>query len=152
MYSMSAAEVPKALLFLLLMVAAQAIVLLFEVRRHSVSVTIGEIPLLLALFHLSPLAVIIIRAVACAVVQVVQRQSLIKALFNIVAVSLAATVAAAIVVGFPIDQRSLDGSGALRTWLVLAVAVAASSVISLAAVIGVICLVQGIPPLRSLTR
>src|SRR5687768_14767732 len=77
-HSVVAAEVPQALLFLVLMVAAQAIVLLFEVRRHSVSVTIGEIPLLLALFHLSPLTVIIIRAVACAVVQVVQRQSLIK--------------------------------------------------------------------------
>ena len=63
---MSVTELPKALLYLVLIILSQALVLRFEVRRHSVSVTIGEITLLLALFYLSPLMVIVVRAIACS--------------------------------------------------------------------------------------
>jgi diguanylate cyclase (GGDEF)-like protein len=145
-HGLEVSEIPLAFLYLVLIVLSQAIVLLFEVRRHSVSVTIGEIPLLLALFYLSPVMVILVRAVACVVVQLVQRNSLVKVVYNLVAVSLATTAAALLV------ADHLDETVTPLTWLLLAFAVGVSSVISLIAVIGVICLVQGIPPLRSLTR
>ncbi len=141
---MSVTELPKALLYLVLIIASQAIVLRFEVRRHSVSVTIGELTLLLALFYLSPVLVIVVRAIACLIVQLAQRNSLVKVVYNLTSVSLATAVAALVVATRPQDEVTPS------TWIVLAVAVAASSVTSLAAVIAVICLVQGIPPWRSL--
>jgi diguanylate cyclase (GGDEF)-like protein len=135
-----------ALLLLGLMAVSQAFALTFQVRRHTVGVTLGEIPLLLALFYLSPILVIVVRALACLALQVFQRNSLVKTAYNIASVSVAAAVAASIVARFPSDTVTP------RTWLVLAVAVASSSVISLAAVLGVICLVQGIPPVRNLAQ
>ncbi len=143
---MSVTELPKALLYLVLIILSQALVLRFEVRRHSVSVTIGEITLLLALFYLSPLMVIVVRAIACLVVQVAQRNSAVKIVYNLSSVSLATAVAALVVANFSLQTVSPF------TWLVLAVAVGASSVTSLVAVIGVICLVQGVPPWRSVFR
>ena len=145
---MSVSELPKALLYLVLIILSQAIVLRFEVRRHSVSVTIGEIALLLALFYLSPVMVIVVRAVACLVVQIAQRNSAVKVVYNASAVSLATAVAALVAATYPDALNTVTP----LTWLVLAIAVAASSVTSLVAVIGVICLVQGIPPWRSLVR
>ncbi len=145
-HAMEVNEIPLALLYLVLVILSQAIVLLFEVRRHSVSVTIGEITLLLALFYLSPVMVILVRAVGCLIVQLAQRNALVKVVYNLVAVSLA-TTAAALIVADNLDHRVTP-----LTWLLLAFAVGVSSVISLMAVIGVICLVQGIPPLRSLIR
>src|SRR5258706_126258 len=145
---MSVSELPKALFYLLLVILSQAIVLRFEVRRHSVSVTIGEITLLLALFYLSPVMVIVVRAVACLVVQLAQRNSIVKAVYNLAAVTLATAVATLVVISYP----GVDHEVTPLTWLLLAIAVGASSVVSLMAVIGAICLVQGIPPLRSLVR
>ena len=49
----SLGELPEAILFFGLFVLAQAIMLRLEVRRHSLTVTVGEIPILLALFYLS---------------------------------------------------------------------------------------------------
>src|SRR5258706_5847407 len=145
---MSVSELPKALFYLLLVILSQAIVLRFEVRRHSVSVTIGEITLLLALFYLSPVMVIVVRAVACLVVQLAQRNSIVKAVYNLAAVTLATAVATLVVISYP----GVDHEVTPLTWLLLAIAVGASSVVSLMAVIGAICLVQGVPPLRSLVR
>ena len=144
---MTVSELPVALLYLVLSILSQALVLRFEVRRHSVSVTIGEITLLLALFYLSPVMVVVVRAIACLVVQVVQRNSVVKIVYNVSAVSLAAAVAALVVARFhPLDTVTPV------TWLMLAVAVGASSVTSLIAVIAVICLIQGFAPWRSLVR
>jgi diguanylate cyclase (GGDEF)-like protein len=61
-------------------------------------------------------------------------------------VSLATAVAALVVSAFTITSITPG------TWLILAIAVAASSVTSLIAVIAVICLIQGIPPWRSLMQ
>lgn len=139
-------EIPTALLLLVVMILAQAIVLVLEVRRHSLSVTIVEIPLLLALFYLSPVMVIIVRALACVAVQAFQRTAAVKVVYNMASVGLAAAVAALIAVRFP-HQTATP-----RAWLVLGVAVATSAVISLASVLGVISLVQGVPPLGSMAR
>jgi hypothetical protein len=43
-YPPTSGEIPGALLYLCLIMLAQAMVLHFEVRRHSLSVTVGEIP------------------------------------------------------------------------------------------------------------
>ena len=147
-YPLGVSQLPKALLYLVLIILSQAIVLRFEVRRHSVMVTVGEITLLLALFYLanSPVMVILVRAVACLVVQIAQRHAVVKVVYNVTAVSLATAVAALVVVRFPTTSVTP------MTWLVLAIAVGASSVISLIAVIGVICLIQGVPPWRSLVN
>jgi diguanylate cyclase (GGDEF)-like protein len=146
-HTFSPHEIATALLYLVLVVLSQAIVLSFEVRRHSVSVTVGEVVLLLALFYLSPITVVAVRAIGCLIVQLIQRNSIVKVVYNVVAVSLATTVAALISARFPTYPAVTP-----RTWVVLAVAVFAYSVISVVAVIGVICLVQGIPPVRNLVR
>src|SRR5262249_5034912 len=77
---------------------------------------------------------------------VFQRYAPVKVFYNVISVSLSTTAAAYVVARFPSTQVTP------RTWIVLAFAVALSSVISLATILGVICLVQGIPPLRSLVR
>jgi diguanylate cyclase (GGDEF)-like protein len=143
---MTVEELPQALLLLAVMILAQAIVLVLEVRHHSLSVTIVEIPLLLALYYLSPVTVIVVRALACLAVLLFQRTATVKVIYNVASVSLAAAVAALIATRFPYAGVTP------YTWLVLGVAVATSSVISLASVLGVISLVQGVPPLRSLGR
>jgi diguanylate cyclase (GGDEF)-like protein len=147
-YEVPVRQLPAALLYLALILVSQAIVLRFELRQQSVSVTIGEIPLLLALFYLSPPWVILLRAVACLVVQVIQRNPPVKVFFNVVGVSLATTVAGWVASSYPF----VPGDVTPMTWLVLAAATFASSATSLVAVLGVICIVQGIPPLRSLAR
>jgi diguanylate cyclase (GGDEF)-like protein len=142
----SPGEFPVAALYAGLFVLAQVTVLHFQVRRHSVVLTLSEIPLLLALFYLSPILVVAVRLLALIAVQVWQRFSMVKLCFNVASLGLATTTAALIVAANPLDV--IDPV----TWLVLAFAVGASTAISLAAVVGVISLVQGVPPLRSLIR
>jgi diguanylate cyclase (GGDEF)-like protein len=139
-------ELPKALLFFALFVLAHAIVLQFEVRRHSLTITVGEIPVLLALFYLSPLTVIVVRILSVIVAHLWQRHSIVKVSFNLAATGLATAVAALVVSFYPGTKVTPV------LWLVLAVAVAASTSVSLVAVLGVICLVQGVPPWRRLVH
>jgi diguanylate cyclase (GGDEF)-like protein len=137
---------PSATLYLGLFILTQATMLHFEVRRHSFTLTLTEIPLLVALFYLPPVLVIVARALSILVVQTWQRYALVKLFFNIAAVGLATTVASLIIAANP-----AHGVGP-STWLVLAAAVVAATVISLAGVIAVISLVQGFPPVRSLAK
>ena len=78
--SVTVNQLPIAALFVGLFILAQATVLHFEVRRHSLIVTVGEIPLLLALFYLShwPLLVIAVRLLSVLAVQTWQRFSIVK--------------------------------------------------------------------------
>ncbi len=144
-------QLPIAALFVFLFILAQAIVLHFEVRRHSLIVTVGEIPLLLALFYLSqsPVLVIVVRLLSVLAVQTWQRFSIVKLSFNLAATGLATTTAALIVAS---ANPVTFGDVGPWTWFVLTAAVGAATSISLAAVITVISLVQGVPPLRSLIR
>jgi diguanylate cyclase (GGDEF)-like protein len=143
----SISELPMALLFFGLFALAQAAVLHFEVRRHSFMVSVTEIPLLLGLVYLTPAPLILARVLGLVVVLAWRRYSIVKLTFNCAAVGLATTIAALIVAAFPVDGRA--GPGA---WLVLTLAVGACTVISLASVVGVISLVQGMPPVRDLVR
>ncbi|MDT5023917.1 MAG: hypothetical protein QOE61_343, partial [Micromonosporaceae bacterium] len=143
----SVKELPLAAVYLVFFILAQLVVLHFEVRRHSFVLTLTEIPLVLALFYLSPLVVIMARVLSLVLLQLWKRYPIPKILFNVSSSGLAATAAAHIVAANPVRGNVKPG-----TWLILTGAVGASTVISLAAVIGVISLVQGIPPVRSLFR
>jgi diguanylate cyclase (GGDEF)-like protein len=113
-----------------------------------VILTLTEIPLVLALFYLSPLVVIVVRVLGGILLQLWKRYPVVKIFFNASSSGLAVTAAALIVAG----HRPAPGDIGPGTWLVLTIAVGASTVISLAAVVGVISLVQGLPPVRSLIR
>ena len=139
-------RLPVALLFLVLFFLAQATMLHFEVGRHSFALSLTEIPLLLALFFLSPVLVIATRLASLLAVQVMQRYAVVKAVYNVASVGVATSIASLIVAASASDDVGPS------TWLILAAAVAAASVISLASVVAVISLVQGIPPVASLVR
>ncbi len=142
---------PVAAMFFVLFVAAHATVLQLEVQRHAVTLVLSEIPLVLALFYLPPLEPIVIRVLALIVVQLWQRFSVVKQFFNAAVLALSTTTASLIVsASHPDGVRSM-GVGPL-TWLLLSAAVAASTFISVMAVIGVIWLVQGLPPAASVLR
>lgn len=109
-----------------------------EVRRHRFGVSVGEVPLLLALFFLSPVTLVVSRSLAALLARLYQRQSWVKVSFNAASLAAAAALASLIVrAGAPLD------GGSPRTWLLLAVAVTAGSLATHLAVVGVLTLVQG---------
>jgi diguanylate cyclase (GGDEF)-like protein len=139
-------ELPLLGLYTGLFVLAQATMLHFEVRRHAFTLAVTEIPLLVGLIYLSPVMVIAARVLGLLIVQVWQRVSVVRVSYNVASVALATTTAALIVHHF---QPS--GFGPM-TWLVLAVAVFVATAITLGGVIGVVTLVQGLPPVASMIR
>ncbi|HEX5595664.1 MAG TPA: sensor domain-containing phosphodiesterase [Micromonosporaceae bacterium] len=128
-----------AIVYLLLFLAAEAISLRFGIRRHGVQISLSEVPLLLALFYLSPLVVVLVRVSASTISFARRSQSPVKLWFN-VANAAAATAFSTVVVRAlgPIGDRVGP-----YAWLVLLVAVTAGVLVTLLAVIGVITLVQG---------
>ncbi len=138
---------PQTLCFFALFLAADATVLHLEVRRQSLVVSMGEIPLLLALFYLPPLGILIVRLLAAALVQGYRRPGLTKLLFNLASTS--ASAAVAILVFTEIDEHPVDS---LRTWFVVLLAVVAMNLTGTVAVAGAITLVQGRPAPGQLLR
>jgi diguanylate cyclase (GGDEF)-like protein len=127
-----------ALLFLGIFTVASLTVVQLEVRRQAFVVSIADVPVLLALFYLSP--VLLVGAVALSVLlaRSYQRQSWVKLWFNVASMAAGAALASLIVrAGLPLD------SGAPSTWLLLAAAVGAHALLTHCAVIGVVSLVQG---------
>ena len=140
-------QVALALLFLVAFVAAELVVLQLEVRRHAFVVSVTEMPMLLALFYLSPALLVLVRLLAALIARLYQRQSKVKLWFNAASLAAGAALASLIArVGQP-----LDGVEPL-TWLVLAVAVSANVMVTLGAVMGVVTLVQGAISGRDLLR
>jgi diguanylate cyclase (GGDEF)-like protein len=140
-------HLPTAALFAVLFVLTTATVLHLELKRHAIILTVTEIPLLLALFYLPPVMVVVTRLVGLVAVQMWQRSSIVKLCFNVASVGLATSVASLVVVGLG-RPTTVDPDA----WVVLGLAVATSTVISLAAVFGVIAIVQGIPTVSSVVR
>ncbi|HEY8532380.1 MAG TPA: bifunctional diguanylate cyclase/phosphodiesterase [Micromonospora sp.] len=138
---------PVGLLFFALFVTANSVVLMFEVRRQAFSVTLVEIPLLLGLYFLPPVTLILVRLLGSVVAQLVRRVPLIKLCFNTASHVAAAALASVFVfaAGPPTDPGP-------RTWLILAAAVGLGVLVTLAAVVGVVTLVQGRISSRDLTR
>ncbi len=128
-----------ALVYLVLFWTAEVTVLRFEVRRQVLAISLTEIPLLLGLVFLPPLTVVLTRLVAAALSQVWQRISPIKACFNLVVFAAGTALAALVVHGHRPSVAAEDP----ESWLVLFVAVTLAVLTTLAAVIGVVSLVQG---------
>lgn len=126
------------LVFLGLFALADVAVLGFRVRRSVMSVSLAEIPLLLGLALLPPVTLIVTRVAAKAIVFAVRRYPVVKSGFN-VASTAASTSAAALVVS---SYRPLNLDNP-KIWLLLAVALVVAQMVSLAALTGVITLVQG---------
>lgn len=136
-----AVDWPLAAVFLAAFILAELTVLQVEIRRHAFVVSVGELPLLLALFFLSPVLVVLTRALAVLVVKSYQRQRLVKVWFNVASIAAGAALASLVVrVGVPLDGEDP------ATWLLLIVAVGANVLFTLATVVGVITLVQGTIP------
>ncbi len=135
------------LLFLGLFLIAERIELQLEVRRHGITVSVAEIPLVLALFYLSPLSVLSVRMVARAFVEARRRAGIVKSTFNVASILAANAIAVLIVHSFGplVDTRP-------SSWLVIYAAIGAADVASVAAVVGVISLVQGGVSVRRVIR
>ncbi|PZG17936.1 diguanylate cyclase [Micromonospora craterilacus] len=130
-------------LLLVVMIVAGIPTLSFVVRRQAVVVTLTEIPLVLAYHSLTPLLVVTIATVAAIVTQAYRRYPPPKLWFNVAQDAAAVSVAGLVVAA----ALPFDGIGP-ATWVVLFAAIAARSLISLAAVVGVITLLQGWPGSR----
>src|SRR5262245_28593765 len=126
-------------IFIALFVAAETAVIRLVVRREGVTVTINEIPFVLALFFLPPLTVITVRFVSALTVQLMRRLRPEKIAFNVASTTAATTVATLIYV----QLGPIDGVGPY-TWIAMYLAVGCNSVVSLLAVAGVIAVVQSL--------
>jgi diguanylate cyclase (GGDEF)-like protein len=122
-----------ALLFL-----ANVVPLRIDFRRQSFAISVADLPLLIALFFLPPLAVLLVRLVVVSAMQVMRRNGVVRSAFNVA--SFAAGTATA---NFVVASLGIEKELHPRTWLVLALAVVAYSVVTMAAVGGVLALTQG---------
>lgn len=136
-----------ALLFFGLFLVASSVVFRFEFRRQTVTCYVAEVPLLLGLFFLPPVTLVITRMLAVAAWQVRRKVPPIKAYFNVASATAVAATGAMIVY----SAGSLNPF-APQSWLVLAAAVGTGVALSLAAVMGVVALVQGGMSVAQFTR
>ncbi len=133
--------------FFALFLFADVTLLRFEVRRQAFNMSLAEIPLLLALFYLPPLTVLLVRVLSVVATQAKLRAGITKASFNVAA--LAAGTACAILIVHPQAERPTPGPA---TWGFLAIAVLTNALLTMAAVGGVITLVQGWAQSRQFLR
>jgi diguanylate cyclase (GGDEF)-like protein len=146
-YRPALAPWPTTLLYLALFIVAQGTLLTIEIRRQGLTVSLTEIPLVLALFYLPPLTLLGIRILAALVVQSRRRNTPVKLVFNIANVVAGNAAASLIVYSFrPLSDTSP------ATWLVLFAGVGAAVLSSVAAVIGVITLIHGGMSVRRVLR
>lgn len=127
-----------ALVLFVALTAAQLPVLRFVVRRQTLTVTISEIPLVLAFYYLPPLIVVLVATAAAVVVQVRRRLGPAKFAFNVARSAAATSLAGLVLLALP-PVRGV-GPG---TWGILFAAVSTVTLVTFAAVVGVITLLQG---------
>ena len=103
--------------------AAEATDLSVEIRRHGLSITLTEIPLVFALFYLAPLSVLIVRIVALSAIQLQRRTTTVRLAFNLANIVAANAAAVLIVFAFGplVDTRP-------SSWVVVYCAVGAAVV------------------------
>ncbi|MEV4810543.1 putative bifunctional diguanylate cyclase/phosphodiesterase [Micromonospora avicenniae] len=131
-------SLPKAAIIFVIMVAASTQVLHFVVRRQALEIIVTEIPLVLAFYHLPPLTVVVIAVLAALVGQIRRRLSAAKVWFNLARTAAAASLAGLVYVAL----SPVEGVGP-RTWAVLFAVVSVNALVSLAAIVAVICLLHG---------
>jgi diguanylate cyclase (GGDEF)-like protein len=132
--------------FVVLITLASLMPLRFDVRRQGFSVTLSDVPLLLALFYLSPLLLVAVRLVSSVLFLVRRRYNVHKVAFN-AASQLAGTALAALIVSYFGDSGVNP-----RTWAVLSAAVTANTLVTIVTVGGVIVLLQGRTFVRTFLR
>jgi hypothetical protein len=108
-------------------------------RRTSLTVTMTDVPLVLALFYLSPVAAILVVCVAVLIDQIRLKSPPTKQWFNLA--KSAAGICAALLVTVPF--RPLDDASP-AAWAVLATAMAVNALVEVLSFAGVIALVQGL--------
>ena len=132
-----------ALALLALATLATPMELRFDIRRQALVTRMNDIPVVLALFYLSPWLAIVVRVTAGLLWNIFGAHlSGHKLAFN--AASHFAGIATANLIVF---EFGLHGGGSPATWLVLAAAVLAGNVVTLAAIAGVMVLLQGVAQL-----
>ena len=129
------------------MIAAAMPTLNIVVRRQALGVTLTEIPLVLAFYFLPPLSVVLAYTLATLVVQIRRKLAPAKFWFNIVRAAAATSLANLVLLALP-EIRGVGPS----TWGILFAAVGTHTLVTLAAVVAVITLVQGWQAGRELVR
>ncbi len=124
------------LLFGALLVAADSMNLNLEIRRHTMSVSLTELPLLLGLYYLSPLTLVAIR-VASLFLTRRRKLSPVKLWFNVANVAAGISVGSMVV--FLARPLPLEGPA---LWIPLLFAVNANVIAIFVGVVSVIVLVQ----------
>ena len=141
------APLPETLLFLAIFTLAGAVSLTIEIRGHGTTISLNDIPLVVALYYIPPLPLLAIGIIAQTLVHSWRRTAPVKLAFN-VASQVAATSAAVLIV--TALARRHDASP--RTWLVLGAAAGTHTLISMVAVLSVISLIQGGASIRRMAR
>ena len=145
--SVSANDLVIAAVLLAIAVGTEVAILPFIVRRHGFIVAINEIPLVLALFFLSPPIVVLVSFLGGVITQSRRRLPPVKLWFNVSKTTAAAALAGAVLLAFP-PMRGV-GPG---TWGILFAAVATYTLVTFFAVVGVFVLVQGLSGAREVLR
>lgn len=133
---------------LVLLLMAVRFQLRLTVHRQLTLITLSELPLLIALVYLPPLAVLVIRVVAAMIDLAFRRPGLVKSIFNVSALAAGVACANAVIASY---GTSLDLVNP-RSWLVLAAAVFAYSFTTFAAISALTALLQGTKYLPQLFR
>lgn len=120
------------------LIIAHFAVINIVVRRQTISVSVIEIPMVLALYYLPPVVIILAAAIAAGVSLMRAHVGMTKLWFNVA--KSAAGASAALLVLAILPPAHLAGPG---TWLKLFLAVMASSLLTYGSVAGVIAVTQG---------
>ncbi len=141
-------EFGYALVLLVLATLATPMALRFDIRRQALVTRMDDIPVILALFYLSPWLAVGVRVIAGLIWNILgARLTPHKLAFN--AASHFAGIATANLIVF---EFGLGSGGSPGTWLVLAAAVFAGNVVALSAIAGVMVLLQGVGQLPYFLR
>ena len=112
---------------LLLFLMAFAAPLRFDFRRHPWTMQLTDVPLVLGLFFLSPVALLLVRGAATGMAAAVQRQNPIRLLFNVLTNMVCTIVAVAIFRAMVPDQAGVH----VASWPGAFVAVFSDTIVSM---------------------
>jgi len=133
---------------LALLIVGMKIEIGVTVHRQLLSISLGELPLLISLFYLPPLVVLTLRALAAVIDQAARRAGLVKACFNVALMAAGTACANAVVAAYGAPMKLHDP----RSWLMLGAAVFAYSLTTVTAMGALTALMQGTGYLAQYTR
>jgi diguanylate cyclase (GGDEF)-like protein len=128
---------PGILFFLIYLLACRA-VFTIVIWRSAFNIAVTDIPLVLVLFYLPPVAVMLVVTGATLAVQLWNSIPRTKAAFNVAKSAAGTSVALLFIAAFP-EQHEATPSA----WAILAVAAVLASVVEFLSLVGVLSLVQG---------